>query len=147
MLAVSIFPPFLRCLVFHEKWKSQISMHLFRAYHSLTKPAKKVPFLKLNHLTPVINTPHTHWSQPPIKWSDVCKLIDYCTGCIKKKVIELQRAIIRVSLSVWTIGFQIRKDQAFSYWMACTHTKWRKNKHVRGRSKMLVKIAYFHLSA
>jgi hypothetical protein len=27
------------------------------------------------------------------------------TGCIKKKVIELQRAIIRESLGVWTIGF------------------------------------------
>ena len=25
--------------------------------------------------------------------------------------------------------------------------KWRKNKHVRGRLKMLVKIAYFHLCA
>jgi hypothetical protein len=48
----------------------------------------------------------------------------------KKKVIELQRAIIRESLGVWTIGFHIRKDQAFSYWMAC-----------------LVKIAYFHLCA
>jgi hypothetical protein len=35
----------------------------------------------------------------------------------KKKVIELQRAIIRESLGVWTIGFHIRKDQAFSYWM------------------------------
>jgi hypothetical protein len=34
----------------------------------------------------------------------------------KKKVIELQRAIIRELLGVWTIGFHIRKDQAFSYW-------------------------------
>jgi hypothetical protein len=41
------------------------------------------------------------------------------TGCIKKKVIELQRAIIRESLGVWTICFHIWKDQAFSYWMAC----------------------------
>jgi hypothetical protein len=41
------------------------------------------------------------------------------TGCIKKKVIELQRAIIRESLGVWTIGFHIWKDQAFSYWMTC----------------------------
>jgi hypothetical protein len=29
---------------------------------SLTKPAKKVPFFKLNHLLPVI-TPHTHWGR------------------------------------------------------------------------------------
>jgi hypothetical protein len=41
------------------------------------------------------------------------------TGCIKKKVIELQRAIIRELLGVWTIGFHIRKDQTFSYWMIC----------------------------
>ena len=33
----------------------------------------------------------------------------------KKKVIELQRAIIRELLGVRTIGFHIRKDQAFSY--------------------------------
>jgi hypothetical protein len=37
----------------------------------------------------------------------------------KKKVIELQRAIIRESLGVWTVGFHFRKDQAFSYWMTC----------------------------
>ena len=41
--------------------------------------------------------------------------IVYYTGCIKKKVIELQRAIIRELLGVRTIGFHIRKDQAFSY--------------------------------
>jgi hypothetical protein len=66
------------------------------------------------------------------------------TGCIKKKVIELQRAIIRELLSVWTIGFHIRKDQAFSYWMTCFSCQV---EHVRGRLKMLVKIAYFHLCA
>jgi hypothetical protein len=41
--------------------------------------------------------------------------VNFNIGCIKKKVIELQRAIIRESLGVWTIGFHIRKDQAFSY--------------------------------
>jgi hypothetical protein len=76
------------------------------------------------------------------------KLVQHAsyTGCIKKKVIELQRAIIRESLGVWTIDFHIRKDQACIVieWHAF-HTKWRKNKHVRGRLKMLVKITYFHL--
>ena len=44
-------------------------------------------------------------------------IVLYCIVlyCIKKKVIELQRAIIRESLGVGTIGFHIRKDQAFSY--------------------------------
>ena len=37
------------------------------------------------------------------------------TGCIKKKIIEIQRAIIRELLGVRTIGFHIRKDQVFSY--------------------------------
>ena len=39
----------------------------------------------------------------------------HTTGCIKKKVIVLQRAIIRELLGIFTIGFHIRKDQAFSY--------------------------------
>jgi hypothetical protein len=39
------------------------------------------------------------------------------TGCIKKKVIELQRAIASEVLCVWTRFFYIRKDQAFSCWM------------------------------
>jgi hypothetical protein len=37
----------------------------------------------------------------------------------KKKVIDLQRAIVRELLGVWTNLFHIRKDQAFSYWMTC----------------------------
>jgi hypothetical protein len=69
------------------------------------------------------------------------------TECIKKKVIELQRAIIRELLGVWTIGFHIRKDQALAIEWHAFHAKWRKNKHVRGRLKKLVKIAYFHLCA
>jgi hypothetical protein len=39
------------------------------------------------------------------------------TGCIKKKVIELQRAIVSELLCVWTRFFHIQKDHAFSYWM------------------------------
>ena len=46
-LAVSIFPPFLRCLVFHEKWKSLISMHLFRAYHFVNKTREKGTFFEI----------------------------------------------------------------------------------------------------
>jgi hypothetical protein len=66
----------------------------------------------------------------------------YIYRVYKKKVIELQRAIIRELLGVWTIGFLIRKDQAFSYWMACFSCQVEKNKHVRGRLKMLVKITF-----
>jgi hypothetical protein len=39
------------------------------------------------------------------------------TGCIKKKVIELQRAIVSELLYVATRFFHIRKDHAFSCWM------------------------------
>jgi hypothetical protein len=39
------------------------------------------------------------------------------TGCIKKKIIELQRAIVSELLYVWTRFFHIRKDHAFSCWM------------------------------
>jgi hypothetical protein len=39
------------------------------------------------------------------------------TGCIKKKVIELQRAIVSELLCVWTRFFHNRKDHAFSCWM------------------------------
>jgi hypothetical protein len=35
----------------------------------------------------------------------------------KKKVIELQRAIVSELLCVWTRFFHIRKDHAFSCWM------------------------------
>jgi hypothetical protein len=38
-------------------------------------------------------------------------------GCIKKKVIELQRAVVSELLCVWTRFFHIRKDHAFSCWM------------------------------
>jgi hypothetical protein len=41
----------------------------------------------------------------------------FSTGCIKKKVIELQRAIVSELLCVWTRFFHIRKDHAFSCWM------------------------------
>jgi hypothetical protein len=50
-----------------------------------------------------------------------CHVRDYrfvhYTGCIKKKVIELQRAIVSELLCVWTRCFHIRKDHAFSCWM------------------------------
>jgi hypothetical protein len=38
-------------------------------------------------------------------------------GVYKKKVIELQRAIVSELLCVWTRFFHIRKDHAFSCWM------------------------------
>jgi hypothetical protein len=49
---------FSRCLVFHEKWKSQIS-HLFCVYHFVNKTREKGTFFEIEHLTPVINTTHT----------------------------------------------------------------------------------------
>jgi hypothetical protein len=53
----------------------------------------------------------------------------------KKKVIELQRAIVRA----WTtrrMFFYIQKDQAFSYieWHVF-HANWRKNKQVHESDK------------
>jgi hypothetical protein len=37
----------------------------------------------------------------------------------QKKGNRTSRPIICELLGVWTIGFHIRKDQAFSYWMIC----------------------------
>jgi hypothetical protein len=41
----------------------------------------------------------------------------YLYRVYKKKVIELQRAIVSELLCVWTRFFHIRKDHAFSCWM------------------------------
>jgi hypothetical protein len=48
---------------------------------------------------------------------DIRKFHSQYTGCIKKKVIELQRAIVSELLCIWTRFFHIRKDHAFSCWM------------------------------
>jgi hypothetical protein len=68
----------------------------------------------------------------------------YYTGCIKKKVIEIQRAIIRELLGVWTIGFHIRKVRLLAIEWHAFHAKW---SMYEAELKMLVKIEYFHLCA
>jgi hypothetical protein len=63
-------------------------------------------------------------------------------ACIKKKG---NRTWITRRMNNW-FSYSERFKLLAIEWHAF-HTKWRKNKRVRGRSKMLVKISYFHLCA
>jgi hypothetical protein len=56
------------------------------------------------------------------------------TGCIKKQVIELQRAIVPELLGVWTnFSFIFENIRLSAVEWHVFHAKWRKNKQVRVR--------------
>jgi hypothetical protein len=65
--------------------------------------------------------------------------VRYYTGCIKKKVIELQRAIVSELLCVWTRFFHIRKDHTFSCWMISSSCpmdkKWANTNRIKNVSQ------------
>jgi hypothetical protein len=66
-------------------------------------------------------------------------IFNYYTGCIKKKVIELQRAIESELLCVWTRFFHIRKDHAFRCWMISSSCqmdkKWANTNQIKNVSQ------------